>query len=249
MRLLAATAAALAAFVIVVAAFPTQQAAFFSHESEVTGALENDAPQSTPTSERVGYYDPRERGGRLLDWTTKHLGEPLNVIITAHSDPGILSESGMQTYVKSIGFDKECMGMHVGHIHVADLGDGEGRKDEHFLGRQSYFPMWGTCWESAVGGNHFRAWRQNGTLANSGAWFLAVSKEFDGSRNHDIIPDGYNIGRNLLVEKAVAGSHYRGKWWRAEVEWKAGLLKPGKEGVNHEIEQDGLVAILTVHRL
>ena len=30
----------------------------------------------------------------------------------------------------------------------------------------------GTCWESIRGGHHFRAWRQNGTEANSGAWFL-----------------------------------------------------------------------------
>jgi len=28
-----------------------------------------------------------------------------------------------------------------------------------------------------IGGNHFRAYKQNGTEANSGAWFLAVSKE------------------------------------------------------------------------
>jgi hypothetical protein len=32
--------------------------------------------------------------------------------------------------------------------------------------------MWGTCWESFAGGHHFRAWRQNGTLADSGAWFV-----------------------------------------------------------------------------
>lgn len=87
----------------------------------------------------------------IPQWTTEDLGEPLNVIISARSDPGILSEHGIRTYVKSIGFDKECMGVHIGHIHIADLGDGEGKKDEQFLGRQSYFPMWGTCWESAVG--------------------------------------------------------------------------------------------------
>lgn len=180
---------------------------------------------------------------------------------------------------RSIGFSEECLGLHYGNIHRADLGDGEGRKDEKFLARQYYFPVWGTCWESVagelslayqsvissfisaratldlfpflkgsllyffltellpvyllllhagvplsiayqvnclpncwkgysrvssnnqsfypfyfihpirpysyrtsgsihliyfytLGGNHFRAWRQNGTLANSGAWFL-----------------------------------------------------------------------------
>lgn len=65
--------------------------------------------------------------------------------------------------------------MHYGHIHEADLGDGLGRKPEHFLARQHYIPIVGTCWESIRGGHHFRAWRQNGTLANSGAWFLGYA--------------------------------------------------------------------------
>lgn len=60
------------------------------------------------------------------------------------------------------------------------------------------FPIVGACFESVTGarrvasgklftseadesldagGNHFRAYRQNGTEANSGAWFLAASKE------------------------------------------------------------------------
>ena len=74
--------------------------------------------------------------------------------------------------VRSIGFNRECLGLHYGHIHEADLGDGFGRKPEQFLGRQHYFPIMGTCWESVRGGHHFRAWRQNGTDANSGAWFI-----------------------------------------------------------------------------
>jgi hypothetical protein len=57
-----------------------------------------------------------------------------------------------------------------------------------------------------------------------------VSKEKDGSKRHGIIPDGYNVGRNLLVEKAIAGSNWKGMWWKADVEWKAGLLEPGKDG-------------------
>jgi hypothetical protein len=116
--------------------------------------------------------------------------------------------------------------MHIGNVHDADLGDGAGRTPEALLARQSYFPRWGTCWESAVGGNHFRAWRQ----ASSRAWFLGASKEKDGSKRHTIVPDGYNIGRNLTVEKAAAGSNYRGMWWQADVEWRAGLLEPGAEG-------------------
>jgi len=92
-------------------------------------------------------------------------------------------------FFRSLGYSEECLGLHYGNIHEANLGDGGGRKAEVFLARQSYFPIWGTCWESVagtnlilrssslkvrpfVGGQHFRAWKQNGTLANSGAWFI-----------------------------------------------------------------------------
>lgn len=86
-----------------------------------------------------------------------------------------------------------------------------------------------------------------------------------------IVDDGYNRGRNYIVARATTGSHWKGTWWKAEVEWKDGLLESGNRGpyrphfilstivlmrnddaaigVNHGIEQDGLVAILTVYRL
>jgi hypothetical protein len=73
---------------------------------------------------------------------------------------------------RSVGYSNECLGLHFGNIHKADLGDGNGRKPEMYLARQAYFPVWGTCWESVAGGHHFRAWRQNGTHADSGAWFI-----------------------------------------------------------------------------
>jgi len=204
-----------------------------------------DNEQSFP----LGYLDPTINGGRQLDFTTKTQGEPLNVIISAQSDPYILTEPGFKMYSKSIGFSGECLGLHYGHIHDADLGDGDGRKPEQYLARQYYFPIWGTCWESLAGGNHFRAWKQNGTLANSGAWFLGVSKEMDSQKHHDIVPNGWNLGRDWLVDKATAGSRWQGRWWKAQVEFHKGLLKPGKEGINHDIAQDGLVAVLTVNRL
>jgi len=202
-----------------------------------------------PERNTVGWVDPRLNGGRLLDYTSHKYGEPLNVIISSMSDPFVLTEPGMRTYAKSIGFSRECFGLHYGNIHEADLGDGDGRKPEQYLARQDYFPVWGTCWESVRGGHHFRAWRQNGTLANSGAWFLGASQEEDSSKNHKIIPNGYNLGRDYIVEQATAGSHWKGIWWKAEVEWRAGLLERGKRGVNHGIEQDGKVAILTIYRL
>ncbi|THU80944.1 hypothetical protein K435DRAFT_694598 [Dendrothele bispora CBS 962.96] len=197
----------------------------------------------------IGWVDPRVNGGRLLDFTTKRYGEPLNVIISGKSDPYILTPDGFHAYSKSIGFSEECLGLHYGNLHEANLGDGHGRKIEEYLYRQYYFPVWGTCWESLAGGQHFRAWKQDGPDANSGAWFLGVSKEQHSGKNHMIVPDGYNIGRDWLVEKATSGSRWDGMWWRAELEWQEGLLEPGNDGVNHGIEQDGRVAVLTVRRL
>jgi hypothetical protein len=200
------------------------------------------------TAAEVGWFDPRANGGRLLDYTTKKYGEPLNVIISGLSDPFILTDDGFYLYAKSIGYSEECLGLHAGQLHDANLGDGDGRKTELFLARQYYFPIWGTCWESLAGGQHFRAWKQNGTLVDTGAWFLGASKEYDSTKNHAIVPNGYNLGRDWLVDRAVQGSRWKGNWWKAEVEYKD-LLEEGKKGVNHGIAQDGRVAILTVVRV
>ena len=64
-----------------------------------------------------------------------------------------------------------------------------------------------------------------------------------------IVPNGYNLGRDWFVEQAVAGSSWQGMYWQAEVEWQPGLLAPGHHNVNHNISQDGLIAILTVYRI
>ncbi|KDE09467.1 hypothetical protein MVLG_00369 [Microbotryum lychnidis-dioicae p1A1 Lamole] len=192
------------------------------------------------------FYDPRRRGGRLLNRVNDWNGEPLNIIISARSSPDVLRESGLIAYSKSLGLRKECLDMHGGGAQYADLGDGGGFQPELFVLRQSDWPFVGSCVETVVGGNHFRAWKQNGTQANSGAWFLSASKEMDIRGRHKIIPDGYNIGRDLIVAKAIAGTRYRRRIWTAEVEWIEGLLEPGSEGVNHGIAQDGRIALLTV---
>lgn len=46
------------------------------------------------------------------------------------------------------------------------------RDDTTVAGLQGW-PDWGTCWETLVGGNHFRAWKQDGPFGRTGAWFLA----------------------------------------------------------------------------
>lgn len=108
----------------------------------------------------------------------------------------------------------------------------------------------------------------------------SASKEQTSQKRHKISRDGYNLGRDWFVERALAGSHWKGHniWWRAEVEWRTGLLESGSKGasypprsapgcflgqflmrtlilslhilgVNHGIPQDGRVAILTVFRV
>ncbi|KAF9448725.1 hypothetical protein P691DRAFT_800356 [Macrolepiota fuliginosa MF-IS2] len=207
------------------------------------GDDENTLPRTPP------WHDPRRNGGRMLDFTTKRYGEPLNVVISGHSDPFVLTEEGLHAYAKSLGFSEECLGLHYGALHEANLGDGDERKTEQYLARQYYFPIWGTCWESLAGGHHFRAWKQNGTLANSGAWFIGASKEYDSGRHHRIVPNGYNLGRDYIVQRASSGGSWKGMSWRTDVEWRSDLLEAGSEGVNHGIEQDGRVAILTAHRI
>jgi len=145
------------------------------------------------------------------------LGEPLNVIISGLSDPYILTPRGLLHYVQTLGFSTECLGIHLGMLHVANLGDAlnatpspshgrgnddddddrnnndgngptppripppnsGGNKTEQLLARQNYdwpqhgWPDYGTCLESLIGGNHFRAWKQDGAGARTGAWFLA----------------------------------------------------------------------------
>jgi hypothetical protein len=96
-----------------------------------------------------------------------------------------------------------------------------------------------------------------------------ASKERDSSKNHVIAPDGYNLGRDWFVDRAVEGRRWKDMWWKADVAWRNDLLEEGKKGtlwplhrfqlvligwllstgVNHGIPQDGRVAILTVHRL
>lgn len=110
------------------------------------------------------------------------LREPINTIISGRSDPYILTDRGLRDYVRSIGFSFECLDLHMGDLQRANLGDGGGWKEEMFEYRSTQGfgapGRWvGACWESWNGGDHFRVWKQNGTDANTGAWFLAVSNE------------------------------------------------------------------------
>ncbi|TFK62573.1 hypothetical protein BDN72DRAFT_776924 [Pluteus cervinus] len=214
------------------------------HDAPSSGGNDTSKPD-VPLDTSAGWVDPRILGGRFLDFVNKTHGEPLNVIISGLSDPFILSEDGLHIYAKSLGYSEECLGLHYGNRHLADLGDGDGRKVEQYLARQYYFPVWGTCWESLAGGQHFRAWKQDGELANTGAWFLGC----DSTKHHTIVPNGYDLGRDWLIGRATAGTSYRGLGWKADVELRVGLSTPGNTSVNHGIPTDGIVAILTINRL
>jgi hypothetical protein len=60
----------------------------------------------------------------------------------------------------------------------------------------------------------------------------SASKEEPSQKRHRIVKDGYNLGRDWFVKRALAGSLWKGHniWWRAEVEWRTGLLEPGSKG-------------------
>lgn len=49
-------------------------------------------------------------------------------------------------------------------------------------------------------------------------------------QRHTIVPDGYDIGRDLLVRAATKGSRFGAHKWRASAEYIDGLLRPGSKG-------------------
>lgn len=67
--------------------------------------------------------------------------------------------------------------------------------------------------------------------------------------HHTIDRDGYNNGRDLLVEAAERGGKWKIWQWKATTEWVDGLLEQGRHGINHNISQDGRVAVLNVQRV
>jgi len=47
-----------------------------------------------------------------------------------------------------------------------------------------------------------------------------------------IAPNGYNVGRDSLVQSAITGSSWKGISWVTDVEWREGLLEPGFKGID-----------------
>ncbi|KAI0031772.1 hypothetical protein K488DRAFT_71163 [Vararia minispora EC-137] len=202
-----------------------------------------------PIDIRAPFFGPAERGGSMLtNDTYSKLGEPLNVIISGLSSPEVLTRQGFVNFARAIGFSTECMGMHIGAPQWANLGDGHGRMAQMIELREHFNEMnFGTCVETLVGGNHLRVYRQDGPRAQSNALFLAVSQEESILRAHTISPDGYNWGRDRLVSAAIGSTSFDGVTYFTTAENISGLLPTGWENVNHNISQDGVVKLLTVH--
>jgi hypothetical protein len=96
------------------------------------------------------------------------LGEPLNAIISANSDPRVLVDSpdngGFLNYMLAQNLGEECFGQHLGTPQQADLGDGLGGRNETQVLRWNYGDIYiGTCMETFNGGLHARYWPQNST--------------------------------------------------------------------------------------
>ncbi|KAJ7832024.1 hypothetical protein B0H14DRAFT_2515148 [Mycena olivaceomarginata] len=196
---------------------------------------------------RPEFYDPRILGGEMLNNASRHGGEPLNVIISGFSTPSVLTTAGFLGFAASLGFARECFGLHRGDRQPANLGDGNGWVDEMMVLRESYgSASLGPCWESVVGGNHLRVYRQDGPAANSGALFLAVSQEESLLSHHRISRDGYNIGRDLLVQHAARTTSFKGVKYMTTARRIDDLMIPGKQGGLADITIDGVVVLLTV---
>jgi len=200
-------------------------------------------PRAIVHQSLVAYIPPASNGGSQLD-SSAGLGEPLNIIISGLSSPQVLTTPGVIQWANSIDFARECLGFHIGNPQQANLGDGRGWVNETAVIRADYnSALLGTCLESLTGGNHFRFWQQTTT----NAIFLAASVEQDADKHHNIVPNGYDLGRDQIVAAATARpTQFLGVKYKTTVEWVTGLLTPGSQGINHGIAIDGRVAVLTI---
>ncbi|KAK0243818.1 hypothetical protein EDD85DRAFT_805603 [Armillaria nabsnona] len=227
-----------------------------------------------------GYYSPASNGGSMLTVVGQTFPdgqqEPVNAIISGNSDQAVLAQQstngGLINYFLSLSFSGECLGQHTGHSQQVDLGDGNGFRNETAVMRYNYGdPSFGSCTESVKGGDHFRYWVQNGSEANSGAVFLAISYETSSNNNHDIIENGYNLGRDYVVGNISSSevptltltgsstfsgtSSSQGYTYRTDIMYVTGLLQNTSIGINHNQSVsnngavnavDGLVAVFNV---
>ncbi|KDE09366.1 hypothetical protein MVLG_00680, partial [Microbotryum lychnidis-dioicae p1A1 Lamole] len=185
------------------------------------------------------------------------LGEPINIVVSGNSDSYILTEHGFQDWSLSIQYAIQPDDITLGGKQLADLGDGNGPQNQTDLLRYDYNqPKLGSGLEIIYGGSHFRYWQQNGPKANSNAWFLAASVEKSLGEGHNIVPNGYDRGRDELVGNATQGgsgnttiSPLTQNAYSVTSKLIQFLPANSSKGINHGIATDGNVAILTVKLL
>ncbi|KAL7410455.1 hypothetical protein BDY24DRAFT_399883 [Mrakia frigida] len=244
-----------------------------------TAAEPTETVAATPKVQDYSGFDlPASKGGQMLtivDGTyPAGLGEPLNIILSSDSSPEVLIDTpdngGFRNYILGLDFSDSCLGLVATGGQKANLGDGQGitnQTDElRFNFGDIYF---GTCTETFNGGNHFRYWTQK----TSGAIFIAASIEMDLASGHDIVVNGYDMGRDEIVAFATGQeadaidsfdvtedstysgtSSYGNYTYTTDVRYVTGLLQNTSEGINHQITVpppgrnaiDGLVAVFTV---
>ncbi|CEH16401.1 hypothetical protein CBOM_06252 [Ceraceosorus bombacis] len=253
-----------------VVAYPSEhvkvQSESVEGRAQARKSAENVVRRDVPPGGDVDYYSPLNKTGGLMTTIIPDLdvGEPLNIIISGKSSKTVLQVEGFLLWATSINFGVSCLGQANGTEQSANLGDGGGNKTQGTGNGDNGVMRWnygdayiGTCRETIQGGNHFRWWRQDGREANSGAYFLGASLEGPLSTQHDIVANGYNLGRDEIVGNATRsnGTTWGGNYYRATVEYiPAGvLLNDTTEGINHPDvappggnAQDGRVALLTV---
>ncbi|KAN0074621.1 hypothetical protein V8E55_011670 [Tylopilus felleus] len=249
--------------------------------SLLASGLRPPAPPQRRNNTTAGYFAPMDGGGSLLTQASNTyppgLGEPINAIISANSDSAVLQSTvnngGLINYFQSFGFSTECLGQHSGDNQAANLGDGNGYVNQTAVIRWDYGNVQlGTCEETIEGGDHIRYWTQNGPDADTGAVFLALSYEMPIADQHNIIVNGYNLGRDWFVGNATAqssvintskdmnGSTYSGSTsfngytYHTTATYVSGLLQNTSVGINHYQSVgvnstnaiDGLVIVMTV---
>jgi hypothetical protein len=201
----------------------------------------------------AAYYNPNTGATNMKEYgegTT--LYEPVNVIISGLSggqvsNPTDSVTGGILSWLQAINFDKECLGLHAGGYDGFDSGDGRGFVNQTFIYRENYDDPSGvgSCTESLIGGQHVRGYYQT----TSGAWFIAASQEENATENHNIVANGYDIGRDYVATNALkGGTGFDGcVFGPATVVDITGLVPANDgSGYNHDIGTDGIVKLITV---
>lgn len=188
------------------------------------------------------FASPSKNGGKMLT----NQSEPLNVIISGTSDSAVLTEDGFADFVSSLKFDPDSFAGQTNDndAQQANLGDGNGWMNQTGLYRKTPALM-----EVLQGGNHFRYWIQNGEEANTSAIFIAASVEHGLKQKHDIVSNGYDLGRDQLVGNATEKpTHSNTTQYTTKVLSMNKSLMKGvtKNDLNHKIGTDGKVAVLEI---